>query len=343
LDAAWVAQVQARLLAWFATHRRPLPFRQHRSPWAVLVAEVMLQQTRAETVGPRLERLLARFPDPAALAAADEEEVLAFWRGLGYYRRARLLHQAARRMVERHGGRVPEDPDALRALPGVGPYVAAAVGAFAFGRDEAAVDANAARVLARLWDVERADPALAQRLLPRGRAAEWNEAVMDFGNLVCTPRRPRCGSCPVEHLCLGRRAGRAEQLPVRPARPARPEVDVAMLLARDAAGRVALVRRPQAGLLAGTWGLPSLEGEGGPEAVAARHGLHLAGPVRALPPFRWVFTHRVWAVRPFAAAAAGGTAGVRWAGPEELAALPVAGPSARLLGLSAGARDRPAN
>jgi A/G-specific adenine glycosylase len=331
-EAPWREEVQGRILAWFAAHRRPLPFRADRTPYRVLVAEVMLQQTRADTVGPFLERFLRRFPDPPALAAADEDDVLAAWQGLGYYRRARALRQAAQEMVARHGGRVPVEPDALRALPGVGPYIAAAVGAFAFGRDEAAADANVRRVVARLCDRERPEPELPAALLPPGRGADWNEALMDLGSLVCLPRAPRCAACPVEELCLGRRGGRAAELPARPPLRARPEVVVTALLCRDAAGRLALVRRPPRGLLAGFWELPSLEGaSAAPEAAAAGWGLRLLGMPTPLPPFRHAFTHRVWDVRSFAAAAEGGAPAVLWAEEAELAALPLAGPSARVL------------
>ena len=329
-----IARVQGRLLAWFGLHRRDLPWRQDRSPYAVLVAEVMSLQTRAETIGPALARFLRRFPDLRSLAAAQEQDVLAAWQGLGYYGRARNLWRAARALPD---GEVPSDARVLRGLPGVGPYVAGAVASFAFGRDVAAFDANAARVLARLCDLEAVDAGLAQDFVPAGRAAEWNEAVMDLGALVCVPRRPRCGLCPLADLCGGRRAGRAERLPLRPVARPRVEVEVTTLAVRDGAGRFGLVQRPPAGLLAGLWEFPSLEVDATASAVAQRHGLALRGQVWPLPPFRHTFTHRLWRVRPYAAT---GSGPLRWVRAGELPQVPLAGPSARL---AAGPLPEPAN
>ncbi len=322
-------QLQGRLLHWWAHHRRPLPFREGRTPWRVLVAEVMLQQTQAESVGPFLDRFLARFPDPGALAAADGQEVLALWQGLGYYSRARNLHRAAQRIVTEHAGRVPDSPEELLALPGVGPYIAGAVSSFAFGRDAAAFDANALRVLSRLFDEDRASPELALRILPPGRAADWNEALMDFGSLICVPRVPRCAICPVADLCAGRRSGRAAVLPVRPAKRPRPEVQVCALVVRDPAGRFGLVQRPEKGLLAGMWECPAVEGSMDPTEVAARYGLRLATQPVPLVCFRHVFTHRVWNMHGFSVRADGGR--VRWLEPTDLPTIPLSGPTVRLL------------
>jgi A/G-specific adenine glycosylase len=188
------------LLAWYERVRRPLPWRSTRDPYALLVSEVMLQQTQAARVVPYYEAFLARFPDPATLAAARPRDVLAAWSGLGYNRRALALHAAARAVAERGW---PED---LTALPGVGPYTAAAVASFAWGAQHAAVDVNARRVIER-WDRRRYAPKpLAERaaeLLPPGRAAAWNQAMMELGATVCTARAPRCGACPVASWCAG--------------------------------------------------------------------------------------------------------------------------------------------
>jgi A/G-specific adenine glycosylase len=188
------------LLDWYARVRRPLPWRFTRDPYALLVSEVMLQQTQAARVAPYYERFLARFPDPGALAAAPVRDVLTAWSGLGYNRRALAL-QGAARVVAEHGW-----PGALEELPGVGPYTAAAVASFAWDAQVAAVDTNVRRVIAR-WDGrERTPPALAARaeeLLPAGRAAAWNQALMELGATVCTPRAPRCGACPVRSGCSG--------------------------------------------------------------------------------------------------------------------------------------------
>ncbi len=332
-----LSEVQRRLLAWFRGHARDLPFRRDRSPYRVLVAEMMLQQTQAATVGPYLERFCARFPTPQALAAAPLQEVLTLWQGLGYYRRARYLHAAAGQIVREHGGVVPSGLADLRRLPGVGPYMAAAVASFAFGRDEPAVDANARRVLARVAGVERLDDALARMFVPAGQGAAWNEAVMDLGALVCLPRAPRCGRCPLLCCCGAQADGRTAELPARRPRPPRPSVPVLLLAVRDAAGRFGLERRPETGLLAGMWSFPILEAEGGevdPAAAAAGRGIRL-GSVRALEPFRHVFTHRVWEVQPFAAE---GEGDLYWAASADLQHLPIAGPSVPVLRrLAAGA------
>jgi A/G-specific adenine glycosylase len=193
-----------QLLQWYATHRRPLPWRATKDPYALLVSEVMLQQTQAARVIPYYEAFLARFPDPAALAAASPREVLEAWSGLGYNRRALAL-QAAAGVVATTGW-----PDDLTELPGVGPYTAAAVGSFAWDRPQAAIDTNARRVIERFDATLRTPAALARRaaeLLPEGRAAEFNQAMMELGATVCRPRAPRCGECPLTDDCATRAAG----------------------------------------------------------------------------------------------------------------------------------------
>jgi A/G-specific adenine glycosylase len=188
------------LLNWYEAVRRPLPWRFTRDPWAILVSEVMLQQTQAARVVPHWERFMARFPDPAALALAPTAEVIAAWSGLGYNRRALSLQRAAQVVAERGW------PERLEDLPGVGPYTAAAVGAFAWDRQEAAIDTNVRRVIERRDGLRRAPRALARRaaeLLPDGRAAAWNQAMMELGATVCRPRRPRCGGCPLRDGCAG--------------------------------------------------------------------------------------------------------------------------------------------
>jgi A/G-specific adenine glycosylase len=196
----------AALLEWYARVRRPLPWRATRDPYALLVSEVMLQQTQAARVVPYYEAFLARFPDAGALAAAPVRDVLAAWSGLGYNRRALAL-QAAARVVAQRGW-----PDDLTDLPGVGPYTAAAVGSFAWDRQEAAIDTNARRVIERHDGVEHRPAALAGRaaeLLPPGRAADFNQAMMELGATVCRPRAPRCDECPVRRGCAGPRSPRA--------------------------------------------------------------------------------------------------------------------------------------
>src|SRR5437870_5089646 len=216
-----------RLLAWYARHRRRLPWRGLADPYAVLVSEIMLQQTQAARVAEFFPRFLARYPTFEDLAAAPSDAVREAWDGLGYYARARNLHAAARRVVDRLGGVLPEGPEQLRRLPGIGRYTAGAVASIAFGKDVAALDTNAARVLARVLGVRRRGGAarhhahlwrLAEALVPRGRAGDWNQALMDLGATVCTARAARCPACPVRQSCVtasilrARRArGRAER------------------------------------------------------------------------------------------------------------------------------------
>ncbi len=273
-----VSQLAQRLLDWYAAHARDLSWRGHVDAYAVWVREVMLQQTRVETVGPYFERWMARFPTIAALAAASEEEVLALWEGLGYYSRARNLHRAAREVVVRYGGALPRDLEALRALPGVGAYTAGAIASFAFGLDEPVVDGNVRRVFSRLFDLtapvgstalERRLWALAREHLPPGRAADFNQALMDFGATVCTPRTPRCEACPLADLCRARALGVVDERPVRRRKAVTPHYRVvAGVIQRD--GEVLIARRPSNGLLGGLWEFPGGKvepGEALPEAL----------------------------------------------------------------------------
>jgi A/G-specific adenine glycosylase len=233
----------------------------------------MLQQTRVETVVPYFERFLARFPDVEALAAADEAQVLAAWSGLGYYRRARGLRAAARILVARHAGRFPGRREEARALPGVGPYTAGAVLSIAYGRSEALVDGNVARVLARLfvldepvdsgpgrarvWELARALVPRETRVRERGPGA-WNQALMELGARVCTPRAPDCAHCPLGALCAARAQSRVAELPH--GAPARATLSVRLeTLLVERRGALLLVRRPEAGRMAGLWELPTRE------------------------------------------------------------------------------------
>ncbi len=276
------------LLAWYDRSRRALPWRATRDPYRVWLSEVMLQQTRVEVVLPYYERFLARFPSVEALAAAAEAEVLALWSGLGYYRRARQLHAAARRLVERGG--FPETPDGWRELPGVGDYTAAAVASICFGTAVPVLDGNVERVLARVLALA-GDPkgaaarrrllAAAAELVDPARPGDSNQALMELGATVCTPRRPRCLVCPLLSGCRAAAAGEAERYPVpRPRRAA--EARTLLAAVAESGGRVLLVRRPEgSSLLAGTWEVPWVETAGsGPPTdrraaaalLAARYG-----------------------------------------------------------------------
>ncbi|GIX09118.1 A/G-specific adenine glycosylase [Elioraea sp.] len=295
----------ALLLAWYDRHRRDLPWRARGGdtpdPYAVWLSEVMLQQTTVAAVGPRFARFLARFPTVEALAAAPWEEVAREWAGLGYYARARNLHAAARVVAGRGG--FPRDEAALAALPGVGPYTAAAVAAIAFGRPAVPVDGNVERVMARVFAVAAPLPGAKGRLAAlarevgaqapaRTRPGDFAQALFDLGATVCTPRRPACALCPWRGMCAGLAAGLAEALPRRSAKAERPQRFGVAFWLEDEAGRVLLRRRPARGLLGGMLELPGTpwRGEAWGEAEAACHAPAPAAWVAA-GAVRHVFTH----------------------------------------------------
>lgn len=256
------------LLTWYDRHRRTLPWRaepgETAEPYAVWLSEIMLQQTTVATVGPYYRAFLERWPDVAALAAAPLDDVLAMWSGLGYYARARRLHQCARQVVADHGGRFPATEAELLTLPGVGAYTAAAIAAIAFGERAVVIDGNVERVIARLYAV--ADPLPpakktirrhADSLTPQNRAGDFAQAMMDLGATVCTPRNPACGICPWRDVCQGRHAGIAADLPrFVPKKPRPQRHGLAFWLSRPD-GTVMLRRRPEEGLLGGMLEVPS--------------------------------------------------------------------------------------
>ncbi|MBD3921589.1 A/G-specific adenine glycosylase [Paenibacillus sp. PR3] len=256
------------LLGWYDVVKRKLPWRINRDPYRVWVSEIMLQQTRVDTVIPYYERFMQRFPTVQALAEAPEEDVLKHWEGLGYYSRARNLQAGAREVVERYNGIVPDDAASVASLKGVGPYTAGAIMSIAFNRSEPAVDGNVMRVLSRFWLLEDdiAKPAtrvkiekLARSIIPEGRAGDFNQALMELGALVCTPKSPGCLTCPVMEHCAGRLAGREAELPIKTkAKPPRPEWRLGVVVegSGENAGRVLVRQRPDTGLLARMWELP---------------------------------------------------------------------------------------
>jgi A/G-specific adenine glycosylase len=279
------AGLRRRLLRWYDAHRRLLPWRVRPDPYGVLVSELMLQQTRVATVIPYYECFLARFPTIEDLARAPVDQVLAAWSGLGYYRRARHLHAAARRILSEHGGRFPRSANAVRDLPGVGRYTAGAIRSIAFGEPEPVVDGNAARVLARLLALDgdpRAAPAAgrlwaaAADLVDRRRPGDFNQALMELGATVCTPASPDCPICPWSPDCRARREGRQAEIPARRARAATAVERAAAAVFRRS-GRCLLVQRREPGLLEGLWELPGDGGGGAPgvlaEALRRRHRL----------------------------------------------------------------------
>jgi A/G-specific adenine glycosylase len=253
-----------KLLKWYARHARVLPWRGHPDSYAVWVSEIMLQQTRVEAVLPYFERWMARFPSVSALAAATEQDVLSLWEGLGYYSRARNLHKAARLVVSEYGGQLPRDAVSLRKLPGIGRYTAAAIASMAFGQDVAALDGNIRRVLARVFNVEApADTpsgekilwSLAEGNLPKGRAGDYNQALMDLGSSICLPKNPRCLLCPLLELCEARLHGVQDQRPVLAPKKVIPHYTVTAAVIRRGQ-KVLLAQRLSGGLLGGMWEFP---------------------------------------------------------------------------------------
>lgn len=252
------------LLIWFQNRARDLPWRGTHDPYAIWVSEVMLQQTRVDTVIPYYHRWLDLFPTVEALAAADEDDVLQAWEGLGYYRRARNLHRAARLLTAQHQSLLPEDRKSLQALPGIGSYTAGALASIAFNQDETAVDGNIRRVLTRFYDIDtpvgtaqtenKVAQFAAQNLVP-GKAGAYNQALMELGALVCTPQNPDCASCPLADGCLAKKAGVQELRPVRKKKKPTPHIQVTAAVFRDR-GRVLLAKRPPEGMLGGMWEFP---------------------------------------------------------------------------------------
>jgi A/G-specific adenine glycosylase len=250
----------ARLLAWYDVHRRVLPWRapagKRADPYKVWLSEIMLQQTTVQAVGAYYRKFLKAWPNVTALADASQDDVLAAWAGLGYYARARNLHAAAKIVAHELGGKFPATAEALRTLPGVGGYTSGAISAIAYDEKQAAMDANAERVIARLYAVETPMPKAKTELHARcsalvpDRAGDFAQALMDLGSAICTPKRPACQNCPWSDACQARKLGIQEQLPVKAPKIARPLRRGAAFVVRDRTGAVLLIKRPDKGLLA---------------------------------------------------------------------------------------------
>jgi len=344
LDPKTRVDFAQRLLDWFAIEARDLPWRDARSPYRVWLAEVMLQQTQVDTVVPYYERFLARFPTVEALAAAPLEDVLKLWEGLGYYSRARNLHAAAQQIVAQHRGQIPGTFEALLTLPGVGRYTAGAVASIAFGQDTPAVDGNVRRVLARVVAiredvsrsaVQRKLEALAQRLLPPGQAGAFNEALMELGATVCTPRTPQCDHCPLRESCQAHALGEQASLPVKHPRKRTPHYDVAAAVTVDKDWRVLVAQRNADDMLGGLWEFPGGKREDGetlPECLAREMREELDVQVEVselLTVVKHAYTHFRITLHAFRCRVVKGTprcldcAAFRWVSLPELDALPM--------------------
>jgi A/G-specific adenine glycosylase len=323
IPAAELPAFQAQLLGWFAEAKRDLDWRRTRDPYRVWISEIMLQQTRVAAVLPYYRRFLERFPTVDALARARRESVLRLWAGLGYYSRARNLHRAAKEIVARHGGEFPRRMEEALALPGIGHYTAAAVLSIAYGEPHAVLDGNVARVLARLGVIPgdlrrpkrwRALTCAANGLLPaQGAAAaslsasvsgDWNQAMMELGATLCTPRTPRCAACPVAHWCRARALGIALRLPTprRKPKPVRLALSAAILV--DPGGRTLLLRQQSdhSSLFSNLWQFPAVKGAGpAPEKLSRclQSALGITAALEPLPPARHTVTFRRILLAPF--------------------------------------------
>ena len=317
------------LLAWYDLNARALPWRGEKDPYRVWLSEIMLQQTQTQTVKGYYARFLERFPDVFALAAAPEEAVLKLWEGLGYYSRARNLHAAAKVVAKELGGRFPDTAAGLRALPGVGPYAANAIASIAFGEPVPALDGNQARVLARTlaWEAEIRTPfdllSPALERMDADRPGDYNQALMDLGASICTPKAPKCDLCPVARHCVALAEEAQEDFPRKPAPVPKKEQDWTILLVF--AGDRLLTRRRPKGLLGGLYEFAAVEGHPDETALPGTlEGLGFTG-VRVqerLPDAKHVFTHRVWRMQGWRASCECFPEGFAPVDAAQLAALP---------------------
>jgi A/G-specific adenine glycosylase len=332
-----------KVLTWYAREGRQLPWRGSQDPYAVWISEIMLQQTRVETVIPYFERWMKRFPGIADLAAGSEQAVLEQWEGLGYYGRARNVHKAAKIVIDEYGGELPRDLAALRSLPGIGRYTAGAIASIAFKQDVPTLDGNLRRVFARVYDV--ADPAdlpagkerlwrLAEQHLPKGRAGDYNQALMDLGATICLPKKPLCGICPLGGLCQARLLSNQEQRPVLKPKADVPHYTVtAAVVQRD--GKILLAKRPSKGLLGGMWEFPggkTEKDESLEDCLKREIREELGAEIRVGEPFgmyRHAYTHFRITLHAFLCELTDGeprpieAAGLAWARPEDLAHYPM--------------------
>jgi A/G-specific adenine glycosylase len=295
--------LSSSLLKWYSKHGRAMPWRDHPDPYAVWVSEIMLQQTRVETVTPYFEKWMNLFPDINSLAKAKEQDVLNAWEGLGYYSRARNLHKAAKIIASKFNGQLPRDLTELRTLPGIGPYTVGAIASIAYKMDVPTLDGNLRRVFSRLYDVtEFVDSPAGEKILwefaaqnlPKGKAGDYNQALMDLGATVCLPKNPRCLLCPLMKFCKARKNGTQEQRPLlKPKKRSPHYIHAAAVIVER--GRVLLCQRPSNGLLGGMWEFPNAKVDEDPAGELAKV-LHAAYRLRvrekeALGIVRHVYTH----------------------------------------------------
>ncbi len=362
-ESAEIRRVRAPLLAWYDANRRDLPWRRTSDPYAIWISEAMLQQTRVETVIPYWQRFLDAFPDVESLARADLDDVYAVWTGLGYYSRARNLKHAAESVVRDHAGKLPDTAEGLQDLKGIGRYTAGAIASIAFDREAPLVDGNVIRVFARLLGIREDSAArsvvehmwaVAGELVRGPRPGDLNQALMELGAMLCTPRNPACLACPIRGFCDAHAVGDAESLPVKKkkAKPTRVRAVAAWV---ERGGKILAVRRPETGLMAGLWELPGGPIEATDEAkdriapvIADAVGLE----IRRLEPVGRVehlFTHRRLELEVFRCIADKGSrvrrkdfVAHRWVEPTTLLELAHAGPTRKAMALLGMTNERSA-
>lgn len=297
--------LSADLLKWYDANRRELPWRGTRDPYRIWLSEIMLQQTRTETVERYYARFLDAFPTVHDLAAAPEDQILKLWEGLGYYTRARNLHAAAKRVADELGGIFPTTAADLRALPGVGPYAANAIASIAYSECVPALDGNQARVLSRIlaYDLPLKTPfdlhALAMELISHDRPGDYNQALMDLGASICTPKKPKCALCPIAVHCRALAEGDPESFPRKLPPVAKREENWTVVIAH-CNGRIFVRKRPPKGLLAGMYTFPMLEGHPAVHEIPSMlqaQGFCGIGEIQSLPDSRHVFTHLIWRMK----------------------------------------------
>jgi A/G-specific adenine glycosylase len=301
-----VQPFQENLLYWFERNMRDLPWRQDKDPYKVWVSEIMLQQTRVDTVIPYFNRFMEKFPTVNALADAPEDDVLKQWEGLGYYSRARNLQRAVREVKENYGGKVPNDPKQISSLKGVGPYTAGAILSIAYGKREPAVDGNVMRVFSRIFAIEediqkqktrKRFEDLVRELIPTGSASYFNQGIMELGALICTPKSPKCIVCPVEEMCRAKQLGIEQQLPVKEKKkkPRSLNMVAGVLLEDD---KVLIRQREGEGLLAKLYEFPNLEWDDVPDETISGHIFEYYGleavTSEAYQSVKHVFSHLIW-------------------------------------------------
>jgi A/G-specific adenine glycosylase len=315
IPASEIPKFRRRLLSWFSQRKRDLPWRRTQDPYAIWISEIMLQQTRVAAVIPYYERFFAKFPTVQSLARARAETVLERWAGLGYYSRARNLHQAAKEISARHGGNFPRDYGAALDLPGIGRYTAAAVLSIAYGEPLAVLDGNVARVLARLGAVrgDLRSPALwrnletsAQTLIARKAPGDWNQAMMELGATICTPKSPRCGECPVGSWCRARKLGITGDIPAPRKKRTTMKITLAAAVLLDPQGRTLLVRQSggEGALFSRMWQFPALESIADAASELTRYlrknfKIAVNGNLKPLGPARHAVTFREIRLLPF--------------------------------------------